>query len=614
MLPETDFSQWFYVFAPLQIYLIIVMTLLVYGQPGHSSNIIREFFYRISNSLERATGYPGWAMACGLTGLLMLGTAAIGLYWDVGYHVNYGRDQQLFTPSHTMIVIGLGGLAFAGIIGIVFASLDRAPVGFSVGPVRIPWSALAITAMGIGGVAAFPLDAMWHEAYGIDVTLWSPSHLQLLGGGGLATITLWLMLREAGPARPTLLGRVIRTTYFGAVLTGLTIFQGEFDFGVPQFQVLYLPILIALAGAFTLVLARVAMGPWGAVKTVFAFVIIRSAIALLVGGPFNMTVPVFPLYAVAALSIEGVAYVLGTRQRLRFALVGGLVAGTVGVASDMVWLSALHDVTPTTNGLAKAALFALLAGVAAGVLGGALSRPVAGTGVPGLVAGVAGVVVLGVLWYPLPRNVGDVRATVRLTPVGDRATVEVQLDPPDAADSATAFGLMSWQGGGQVGAAMDEIGPGLYRSSRPVPVTGTWKSVVGLQRGDEVMAVPVYLPADPEIGAPEIPAVPERTERFVRNTKLLLREQRPGDQDVAMLAYGGLALIVAIWIGLFSLAAAKAPVLDDDEDLPEAQPHTPASSPAGASATAASVAATPGNGWYSNGEREAVPSANRHQT
>jgi hypothetical protein len=600
---ETDFSQWFYVFAPIQLYGIIVMILLVYGEAGHSPNIIREFFYRIGNSLERATGYAGWAMACGLTGLLFLGTAAVGLYWDVGYHVNFGRDELLFTPSHTMIVVGLGGLAFAGVIGILFASLDRAPVGVSVGPVRVPWSALAMLFMGIGGVAAFPLDAMWHDAYGIDVTLWSPSHLQLLAGGGLATITLWLMIREAGPARPTLLGRVIQVTYFGAILTGLAIFQGEFDFGVPQFQVLYLPILIAIAGAFTLVLARVAMGPWGAAKTVFAFILIRGVIALLVGGPFNMTVPVFPLYIVAALCVEGVAFWLGTRQRLRFALVAGAAAGTLGVAADLIWLGSIYEVDPSTAGLAKAVLFSLVAATAAGVLAGALSRPVAGTGVPGILAGLAGVVLIGVMIYPLPRNVGDVSAVVRLIPEGDRATVEVQLDPPDAADNATAFGMMSWQGGGQVGASMEEIGPGLYRSSRPVPVSGPWKSVVGLQRDDEVMAVPVYLPADPEIGAPEIPAVPERTEKFVRNTKLLLREQRDGDQDVAMLAYSGLGLIVAIWIGLFSIAAAKAPVLEDGEKMEQGRPswsEFPAapSSPAPAPPPPVVTGSTPAGGWY----------------
>ncbi|MDQ3306118.1 MAG: hypothetical protein M3535_09110 [Actinomycetota bacterium] len=39
---------------------------------------------------------------------------------------------------------------------------------------------------GWGGLAAFPLDELWHRAFGIDVTLWSPTHLMLVGAGSRA--------------------------------------------------------------------------------------------------------------------------------------------------------------------------------------------------------------------------------------------------------------------------------------------------------------------------------------------------------------------------------------------------------------------------------------------
>ncbi len=77
--------------------------------------------------------------------------------------------------------------------------------------------------------------------------------------------------------------------------------------------------------------------------------------------------------------------------------------------------------------------------------------------------------------------------------------------------------------------------------------------MVSLQRGDEVMAAPVYLPADPEIGAPEVPAVPERRAPFERNTKILLREAHPGPAWVAVAAYGGVAAVLAVWIALFAV-------------------------------------------------------------
>jgi hypothetical protein len=185
--------------------------------------------------------------------------------------------------------------------------------------------------------------------------------------------------------------------------------------------------------------------------------------------------------------------------------------------------------------------------------------------------------------------------------VGELATVDVQLTPSDAAKDATAFGIVSWQGGGRVSASLDEVAPGQYRSSEPVPVNGRWKSMVGLQRGDEVMAAPIYLPADPEIGAPEIPALPERQEPFVRNTKLLLREQHDGDDYVALLAYAGLALVVGIWVLLFAVTAYKAPLLDDEEERadrpmgPVARPSTPL--PAAVGADPASP-----ESWYGKGK------------
>ncbi len=566
---KPDWTEWFYVFAPLQIYLIIVAVLLVYGEHYNERNFVKQFFMRISYSLERATGYPGWSMAGVLTGLLMLGTAAIGLYWDVGFHVDFGRDNALFTPSHTMIVIGLAGIGFAGFIATVFASIDKADVDLRIGPIHLPWTAIALMFFGVGGVAAFPFDAMWHDAYGVDVTLWSPSHLQLLAGGGLSTIVLWLMVREASVKRErsTLLGRAIEVTVFGAILTGLTIFQGEFDFGVLQFQVVYLPILIAAAGALALVLARLALGPWGAVKTVAAYLIIRGIIGLLVTGPFNETFPRFPLYLASALLVEGVAYLIGTQNRLTFAAASGAAVGTIGTFADVVWFTATAELTPTGNGLPKAVLLSLLAGVSAAMLGAVLARPVpdGGRRLPAVAALAGGLVLVAVIAYPLPRNVGDVAADIRLlTPDQPTSVVELTFTPADAVDSATGFGIVSWQGGGRIASELKEVGPGRYVSEKAMPITGRWKTMVGLQRDDEVMAAPVYFPPDPEINFAGFEALPVRQEQFAKNTKYLLPEQRlGGSQFAANAAYAGVGVVVLGFLAFYALCAVK--VTRDDE-------------------------------------------------
>lgn len=566
-------TDWPFVVAPFVFYFFTVFWLLVMGDHEDLRNPIRMFFRRISTQMRAVTGFPGWTMAGALSGLLVLAVAAMGLYWDVAYHVDHGRDSQLFTPSHTMILLGLGGMVYAAVIAVIFATNDEADVGFRLFGIRVPWSALMLGVLGIGGVAAFPLDNLWHEAYGIDVTLWSPTHLQLVAGGGLGPIAVLLMLLEGrSKASPTWLGKAILATTAGAVLVGLSTFQGEFDFGVPQFQALYLPVLFALVMGFGLVLARMALGRGGALSAVVAFIVLRGALALLVGGSLHHTVPRFPLYVVGALCVEGVAFLLGTERTLRFALVSGAAAATVGVAAEMVWVDAsgwfpLHGASQ----LPLALLLCLLAAGGAAVVAAGLGRSwrfgngESSTPVPVAAIAAGFVAVVVALAVPLPRNVGKVDAVIRLDREGDRATVAVDVTPADAARKATGFGVMSWQGGGTNWAELRETAPGHYVTTKTVPVTGKWKSMVSLYRGSQVMAAPVYMPADPEIGASAVPAVAERRTHFVRNTDVLLREAKDGPSWPAMLAYAGVALVALVWFGLFAFTGWRLAAAEEAE-------------------------------------------------
>jgi hypothetical protein len=87
-------------------------------------------------------------------------------------------------------------------------------------------------------------------------------------------------------------------------------------------------------------------------------------------------------------------------------------------------------------------------------------------------------------------------------------------------------------------------------------VGGAWKTLIRLHRGGELMTVPVFLPADPAIGEPEISAV-DRTQRFERETRYLLRETRDGDQLLAVIVYALLLVVGAAWVASFALAAAR---------------------------------------------------------
>ena len=559
---EWGWGAWAWLMVPLGVYAAVSLLLFAMGRnngPGFSD----FFFGNISDSLRRATGFPGWSMAGVLSGLLFLLVVVIGFYWDVAWHIDNGRDVQLYTPSHVMILVGLGGIVYTAYLTMLFATLDKARTGFRVAMVQVPWSSLLLLALGFGGVAAFPLDNLWHQAYGLDVTLWSPTHLQLLGGGSLATLALFLMCAEALPdARPTALGRFIMAVTGGTVLVGLSTFLGEFDFGVPQFQALYLPLLIVVAAGLALVLGRLALGPWGAVKVALAYLVLRGFLSLAVGGTLGHTVPRFPLYLPSALLVEAAAVVVSTRSRLRLAVVAGALVGTVGLAFELVWVRASGWAAAgpmPASMLVKLVVLAPVAAVAAAVLGAGIGRAFRSGGdrIPVAVLAMAGVALVGVLAYPLPRNVGEVSAVIRTEAVGDEAFVEVALDPPDAAKGATAFALTSWQGGGRKTVFFDEVAPGVYRSKGAVPVTGRWKAVVSLQRGDEMMAAPVYLPDDPEISAVAVPLVPERSVAFVRNTDLLLREQHDGPSWPAVAVWSGWVAFVGLWVGLIALTALR---------------------------------------------------------
>src|SRR5688500_20130288 len=106
---------------------------------------------------------------------------------------------------------------------------------------------------GLIAVMGFPLDDVWHRIFGQDVTLWGPTHIQMVGGAALSTLALWVLLvegmRAAGkPASPSKarmwLG--LEMTIAGAFLIGASALKAEFDYSVPQFRLLFHPVLLAL--------------------------------------------------------------------------------------------------------------------------------------------------------------------------------------------------------------------------------------------------------------------------------------------------------------------------------------------------------------------------------
>ena len=546
-----ELQSWAPLWIVLGAYLAIAATVTVIGaRSGRSGSRLAW----PAVGLEKVTGIAGWAPAMTGTAAIGLLTAGIGFYNDVAWHIGLGRDKELFTAPHTMIVVGLGIITVAAGLGIFLATLTSADVPLRWGGLRIPWSSIPLGLLGMCALAGFPLDDIWHGQYGIDVTMWSPTHMLMICGASLSLVAAWLALAEAGVA--TTGGRWARVSHLLAgflVLLGLSSVQGEFAFGVPQFQQLYHPVLVTLAAAFAFVACRVVMGPGRALAV--------AGMSLLLGVVGMGEADFVPqraggIYVVSAVVVEIVALVLGTERRLRFALVSGLGVATLGLAGEWVWNQGAYQ--PWTAALLPdALLLCVLVGLGAAVLGaawgGAISRDA--VRIPAAVVAGGAIAVLLALAVPLPRTSSPVTASVDVTPVGDgQARVAVVVEPADAADDARWFQLSAWQGDGLVLADMREESPGRWVGESPVPVTGRWKTLVRLHRGSDMMAVPIWLPADPEIGADEIPAV-DRTAPFVNEQRYLLRELKDGPATYERIVYAILALVAALWATSFTLAA-----------------------------------------------------------
>ena len=578
---RTGWDEWLYVVVPLALFALTVGGLGLAGRPGEQSSFLMRHIGRIPAALRRITGLPGWVAATIATGIFALLVAVIGFYWDVAWHIDFGRDKELFTPAHTMIVAGLLFIVGTAIVEIVFASIEQADVGIRWKSLRIPYSALPLAGLGVGALSGFPLDDLWHHFYGVDVTMWGPTHLIMIAGASFTPVALWLVLAEARIAADR--SRVARLTHVVlavATLTGLSTFQGEFDFGVPQFQLLYHPVLVTAAAAGAFVAARLVLGTGGALITAIGFIALRAGLAALVGPALGLTSPEFPLYLAPAVGVEVAGLLWARRQQLRFALASGVAVGTLGLAGEWAAAGIWGDHPWTGSLLPHAASIGLLGAVSAAVLGAALvglvvDRPFR---IRPAAVGLAGLGVAVALLLPFPRTSGAVHGRLSIEPAGrSYARVQIQLDPPDAASGARWFETIAWQGGGLRLVPMKETGPGQYVAPSPVPVTSEWKTLVRLHRGSDMMAVPVYMPADPEIRARAIP-LGDRTALFVRDTELLMRESHGGPRLLAAGIFGTLFAIVAIWIGLMAFAARRVSAQRREEPR-EPSPYPQGSSP-----------------------------------
>jgi hypothetical protein len=557
---------------------------------------------RLADRSERATGLPKWAsLPIGLTTVSLL-IAVFGFYWDVAWHIDHGRDDGPFgTPAHYFIIVGLVGIAIAGVTSLTLDTDDH-PAGIRLPKLgRVSIGGALLTLCGLVALAGFPLDDVWHTLFGQDVTLWGPTHIQMIGGASLATIAAW-MLREEGSRRapelhrnaldrPGLAGRAARIADYavgGSVLIGLSTLQGEFDFGVPQFRAVYHPLLVMLAASIALVASRIRTGRGGALASVAVFLAVRGGLTLLIGPGLGRTTLHFPLYLAEALLVELVAFAIPVARQVTFGVVSGVLIGTIGLAAEWGW-SQLWMPLPWRSAMwPEGAVLGFVAAVAGGILGAMMGRALLAPGeerqrTPRLLMPIAWAASLAVIAIAMPMSAHEnYKATVSLKTVdaGPQRSVlaTVKLDPPQAADHATWFNLTSWQGGnglwhsqivGQWVVPLHKVAEGTYVATQPVPVYGKWKTLLRLATVNSLQAVPIYLPADPAIPAQGVPATAHFTRNFLADKKVLQREAVGGSIFLQRLAYALLALVGLVWVAGIAFGMRR---LDRTADGGEAAP------------------------------------------
>ncbi|MBJ7347916.1 MAG: hypothetical protein JHC87_05010, partial [Thermoleophilaceae bacterium] len=431
------------------------------------------------------------------------------------------------------------------------------------------------------------LDDVWHRLFGQDVTLWSPTHLLMLGGGMLALIGEAVLLvegrkayeaPEAGSPRlrswdppaswDAMNNKIRRTMLGGGILVGLCIFQAEFDYGIPQFRMIFSPMLLMMSASIALVFIRIFAGRFGAIGAVLFYALIRLGLLIFVDPIMGDLASTFPVFWVEAIVVEVAALIVSTKKPVQFAAVAGALIGTFGLAFEYGWshvFAAYHwdaDLFPLA---AILGFIAAMAGAQIGAwMGNSLRQrpPIEGAG-RHLAAGSFAVILMLIAFGLHEQPVTGLTASVTTTPAkvnkpGRWVNATVKLSDPQATKDAIWIKQIAWQGKpGLETATMREVSPGVLQTTRPMPVSGSWKSGIRIQKGSSVMGMALYYPRDDAIPVAEIPALAAFERGFQPDRQLLQRENKIDGGPLAIASYALLFFLAMLLIGLQAWGIAR---------------------------------------------------------
>jgi hypothetical protein len=328
------------------------------GHPGTGQNQKRQV-----TRDRRWSPLPGGLVVAAVIG------EWLSAHWDLAWHVDVGRDRFL-TPPHIAIV---SCAVAAGLIAVTTLLLRRGDGGGTLrGRLACrPGLVLTVTGAAMTGVA-LGIDNWSHSTFGVDLALFSPSHLLVIATALVALLGGIVDVAGSGACSPAWLAALA-----GAFLAPATTLLGEYDMGVPHYPLLWDVAGLALLFAFTIGLARRASRlRWAATVAVGTAIALRM-VALGLNAALGRSLPTPPLGllagAVAFDLVLGRVRVHALESSSRTRLVAGVAVGWVAACgAQAAWLLLAGKIWWTWPVLLPGLVLGLYLGIAAAWAGSAV--------------------------------------------------------------------------------------------------------------------------------------------------------------------------------------------------------------------------------------------------
>lgn len=277
-----------------------------------------------------------WSL--GLLPVLLAGgvLALIGIYWDIAWHIDIGRDT-FFTLPHNFLYTSIVIVLLVSGYGL-WRDRRETPFHLRLGALRLHPGVLVIAVAAALELVFAPLDELWHQLFGPDVALWAPMHLVGLLAIGVANfgglVASWVERSVTPDGGRRLLFSRVAIAYASLLLAWSMLLLAEFEYSIIQFPLILHPILLAALPSFVLVLvARLGLGRYAATSAALLFTGVRLVLAglLMVTASYGLagwSRPMIPVLLVSAVAVD-----LLTRKGTPSWAIGA-VAALLGLGSN----------------------------------------------------------------------------------------------------------------------------------------------------------------------------------------------------------------------------------------------------------------------------------------